>query len=595
MNGVRFKNRRINIWNSATIGIEVADGVKVVDFNDAEPNVELRSVKKQFPSVETLIIGKSTSTLEISNFMFPNVKEVISENNQDFKSGNVLIKHGYDGFKLLNTFCKQTDEVIDLQDVISVSNYAFEGCLSKNIINIKLQYAEQYAFHGYPYMSSVEYVNGANCVGDICLSIDEDADVVEIPKNVTMVVISEDFSGSIKIKCNKLIINSAKSLESCSYVTGLSCDTICIAYDGYIDTNRLNIMESKCFEVAGNNRYATRDGFLYDYSGKMLILCPKLRGGKIAIPDKTRYIAKIAFRNNLNITELILPDSLTFIGEQAFSGCKALSSIDFGKGLSQIGDSARNKFVFSDCHELKKLHIPSNIKSIGSSAFSNCSSLQEIIFDEGVEMIDESAFSWCESAKTIAFPESLRYMYQNAFSKANKIITKDYLPDGLFNAAFVADTPSENNMYDIVEITDGKYKLFLPRYLGRNAIDDYAHDFYLARFSDIASKDSYENKILNYISLIPLRQNLSILLYGYNHDKDLGTYLRRAASSIIQRFVNNDDDERLVEFLRFGLTSANTLGKFQKNMNPEKMPLSSAYILNEINKAGSKKSNTFRI
>lgn len=212
MNGVRFKNRRINIWNSATIGIEVADGVKVVDFNDAEPNVELRSVKKQFPSVETLIIGKSTSTLEISNFMFPNVKEVISENNQDFKSGNVLIKHGYDGFKLLNTFCKQADEVIDLQDVISVSNYAFEGCLSKNIINFKLQYAEQYAFHGYPYMSSVEYVNGANCVGDICLSIDEDADVVEIPKNVTMVVISEDFSGSIKIKCNKLIINSAKTL-----------------------------------------------------------------------------------------------------------------------------------------------------------------------------------------------------------------------------------------------------------------------------------------------------------------------------------------------------------------------------------------------
>ena len=595
MNGVRFKNRRINIWNSATIGIEVADGVKVVDFNDAEPNVELRSVKKQFPSVETLIIGKSTSTLEISNFMFPNVKEVISENNQDFKSGNVLIKHDYSGFKLLNTFCKQADEVIDLQDVISISNYAFEGCLSKNIININLQYTEQYAFHGYPYMASVEYVNGAYCIGDICLSIDEDADVVEIPKNVTMVVISEDFSGSIKIKCNKLIINSAKSLESCSYVTGLSCDTICIAYDGYIDTNRLNIMESKCFEVAGNNRYATRDGFLYDYSGKMLILCPKLRGGKIAIPDKTRYIAKIAFRNNLNITELILPDSLTFIGEQAFSGCKALSSIDFGKGLSQIGDSARNKFVFSDCHELKKLHIPSNIKSIGSSAFSNCSSLQEIIFDEGVEMIDESAFSWCESAKTIAFPESLRYMYQNAFSKANKIITKDYLPDGLFNAAFVADTPSENNMYDIVEITDGKYKLFLPRYLGRNAIDDYAHDFYLARFSDIASKDSYENKILNYISLIPLRQNLSILLYGYNHDKDLGTYLRRAASSIIQRFVNNDDDERLVEFLRFGLTSANTLGKFQKNMNPEKMPLSSAYILNEINKAGSKKSNTFRI
>ena len=81
MNGVRFKNRRINIWNSATIGIEVADGVKVVDFNDAEPNVELRSVKKQFPSVETLIIGKSTSTLEISNFIYKSTENPIRRTN----------------------------------------------------------------------------------------------------------------------------------------------------------------------------------------------------------------------------------------------------------------------------------------------------------------------------------------------------------------------------------------------------------------------------------------------------------------------------------------------------------------------------------
>lgn len=56
MDGVRFKTRRINIWNSATIDIEVDDGVKVVDFSKAESSIELRSVKKQFPSVETLIV-----------------------------------------------------------------------------------------------------------------------------------------------------------------------------------------------------------------------------------------------------------------------------------------------------------------------------------------------------------------------------------------------------------------------------------------------------------------------------------------------------------------------------------------------------------
>ena len=136
MDGVRFKTRRINIWNSATIDIEVDDGVKVVDFSKAESSIELRSVKKQFPSVETLIVGKSTSILEISNFMFPNVKEVISDDNQNFKSGNVLIKHDYSGFKLLNTFCKQADEVIDLQDVISISNYAFNVLWDFNNISV---------------------------------------------------------------------------------------------------------------------------------------------------------------------------------------------------------------------------------------------------------------------------------------------------------------------------------------------------------------------------------------------------------------------------------------------------------------------------
>ena len=68
MDGVRFKTRRINIWNSATIDIEVDDGVKVVDFSKAESSIELRSVKKQFPSVETLIVGKVN--INFGNFKF---------------------------------------------------------------------------------------------------------------------------------------------------------------------------------------------------------------------------------------------------------------------------------------------------------------------------------------------------------------------------------------------------------------------------------------------------------------------------------------------------------------------------------------------
>lgn len=54
MDGVRFKTRRINIWNSATIDIEVDDGVKVVDFSKAENTVELRNVKNSFRALKLL-------------------------------------------------------------------------------------------------------------------------------------------------------------------------------------------------------------------------------------------------------------------------------------------------------------------------------------------------------------------------------------------------------------------------------------------------------------------------------------------------------------------------------------------------------------
>ena len=101
------------------VDIDVEPGVKSVVFQerqcaskwkDCYSRFLLRNVKKQFPNVERLIIsGECIYTIDISNMMFPNVKEVIVKDNDSYEPGPYLmtVKDTNDGrkFCLLNTFC----------------------------------------------------------------------------------------------------------------------------------------------------------------------------------------------------------------------------------------------------------------------------------------------------------------------------------------------------------------------------------------------------------------------------------------------------------------------------------------------------------
>ena len=130
------------------VDIDVEPGVKSVVFQERQyaskwksySRFLLKNVKKQFPDVESLIIsGECIYAIEISNMMFPNVKEVIVKDNESYEPGPYLmtVKNTNYGkkFCLLNTFCSDADSVIDLKDVKEISSYAFEGCMAGKIVN----------------------------------------------------------------------------------------------------------------------------------------------------------------------------------------------------------------------------------------------------------------------------------------------------------------------------------------------------------------------------------------------------------------------------------------------------------------------------
>lgn len=110
----------------------------------------------------------------------------------------------------------------------------------------------------------------------------------------------------------------------------------------------------------------------------------------LTIGPKVKRIGASAFYYCNKITTLTIPDNVTELGSGVFSGWNGLTELNIGKGLESIASGA-----FSGCQGLTALVIPDNIKTIESNAFANCRELAEVTLGKGVEEIQNAAFQSC--------------------------------------------------------------------------------------------------------------------------------------------------------------------------------------------------------
>ena len=154
-----------------------------------------------------------------------------------------------------------------------------------------------------------------------------------------------------------------------------------------------------------------RDG-LYSITGYNTVSSVK---HAIEIPESisdipVTGIATEAFKSCTNLTDITIPDSVTFIEELAFYGCSSLNTITIPDTVTEIGAGA-----FRECTALETIVLPEGLTEYADYLFWNCTSLKDIGFD-GLEKIGDGAFYCCKALTSIKLGVSVKEIGNAAFS-----------------------------------------------------------------------------------------------------------------------------------------------------------------------------------
>lgn len=108
--------------------------------------------------------------------------------------------------------------------------------------------------------------------------------------------------------------------------------------------------------------------------------------------------------------KVILPNSITEIGDDVFADCNELSAIEIPNSVNKIGIRA-----FKGCKSLKSIAIPGSIETIRGEAFKDCSALANVTLENGIRNIESSVFQGCSSLTKVVIPNSVRNMGDEVF------------------------------------------------------------------------------------------------------------------------------------------------------------------------------------
>ena len=207
----------------------------------------------------------------------------------------------------------------------------------------------------------------------------------------------------------------------------------------------------------------------------------------ILLPDSVRYIGNLAFSFCKNLTEIVLPDSVERIGSQVFYGSEKLDSLTIPDSVIRIGSA-----IFGSNEALTTVHIspdhpaymmldgllvekenmriigalnntpakyviPEGIKEISFMAFQGSKDLEELTVPDGLINIGSDAFSGCSKLRDIFLPASVTEIGFEAFKYARELVI--HAPAGSYAQQYAEDNGKAEQLQELYSLISRLGKL----------------------------------------------------------------------------------------------------------------------------------------
>ena len=314
------------------------------------------------------------------------------------------------------SYCKSLTSVTIPNSVTTIGWNTFSGCTSLTSVNIpnSVTTIGGEAFSGCSSLTSVTIPNSVTTIGSSAFT-NNNAKIIWLTNtpparywNVEGGIhyVANDLYTGLSNKKVYPYLSSIFEVDGIKYVpvspSERTCDAIDCAYTG------------EPYEVKINKKvnYKGVDMTVREFNPYTAYECAKIKKAYIDIGGS---IGNDAFSGCTNLTSVDIKKA-NDIGNNAFSKCTNLVSVDIKAG-NNIGESA-----FSNCSSLETLSLDNKIKSLGRSAFENCRNLKQFVIPDSVTILNYLLLYDCSSLKSIRIHKSIKEI-DKAFNGCTNLST----------------------------------------------------------------------------------------------------------------------------------------------------------------------------
>ncbi|MDR2485597.1 MAG: leucine-rich repeat domain-containing protein [Treponema sp.] len=181
----------------------------------------------------------------------------------------------------------------------------------------------------------------------------------------------------------------------------------------------------------GNPAYRSIGGVLFDKTGTVLVAYPA--GNKnpaYTVPDTVTLIGNLAFSSAGNLVAIEIPSGVTYIGSLVFYGCAGLTNIEVDEGnpaYRSIGGVLFDKTgtvlaAYPAGNKNPAYTVPVGVQTIGERAFYGCTGFNRISLPESVTGIGQEAFQNCTGLVNLQIPDSVTAIGERAFYNCTNLV-----------------------------------------------------------------------------------------------------------------------------------------------------------------------------